>query len=99
MNVKDIIFNVQYQLDIEDWEIVTEHIQPEQIEYNGENYFVGIERQWDNKKGIIYHDIPLTLESIVHELLHIKYRQLEGQDYSDYELFIECKTEEYLNAE
>ena len=25
-----------------------------------------------NKKGIIYHDIDLDEESIVHELLHVK---------------------------
>ena len=47
-------------------------IKPEQIEYNGEDYFVGIVRDFKNKKGIIYHDIDLDEESIVHELLHVK---------------------------
>lgn len=92
-----IISKIQHYLGIEDWEIKTELIDPNQIEYNGETYFIGIERQWDNKIGIIYHDIPLDLESIIHELLHIKYPQLKNQTYNEYETFICFKTEIIYN--
>ena len=57
---------------ISDWQIKTERILPEQVEYSGETYFIGIERDFDKKEGIIYHDIDLCEESIVHELLHVK---------------------------
>ena len=88
-----VISKVQHYLGIEDWEIKTELINPNQIEYNGETYFIGIERQWGNKVGIIYHDIPLDIESIIHELLYIKYPQLDNQNYEEYETFICFKTE------
>ena len=39
----------------------------------GEEYFIGISIDWDNLSGVIYHDIALTEESIVHELLHVAY--------------------------
>ena len=37
------------------------------------NSFVGIEIDFVNKKGRIYHTRILTEEDIVHELLHVKY--------------------------
>mgnify|MGYP000038184206 FL=1 len=70
--VDNLIKKWQSRFKIKDWQITTERIKPEQIEYNGENYFVGIVRDFKNKKGIIYHDIDLDEESIVHELLHVK---------------------------
>lgn len=62
----------QLRFGINDWQIKTERILPEQIEYSGETYFIGIERDFDKKKGTIYHDIDLCEESIIHELLHVK---------------------------
>lgn len=70
--VKKLINKWQLEFKINDWQIKTERIKPEQIEYNGESYFVGIERDFKNKKGIIYHDIDLDEESIIHELLHVR---------------------------
>ena len=70
--VDNLIKKWQLTFGINDWEIKTEKIKPDQIEYNGENYFIGIERDFKNKKGTIYHDIDLDEESIVHELLHVK---------------------------
>ena len=62
----------QLNFGITDWQITTEKIDPNQIVYNGETYFVGIERDFEKKEGIIYHDIDLCEESIIHELLHVK---------------------------
>ena len=76
------------RLGVDDWDIRTERIDPLQIEYNGEDYFVGIERDFDGRKAVIYHDIPLDEESIVHELLHIAFSQAEDEDYEEYEQFI-----------
>ena len=60
-------------LKITDWDISLKRIVPEQIEYNGEDYFIGISRNFDKKEAIIHHDIDLTEEAIVHELLHVAY--------------------------
>tara|TARA_R110001583_G_scaffold147817_1_gene299842 strand:- start:113 stop:403 length:291 start_codon:yes stop_codon:yes gene_type:complete len=70
--IKNLIDKWQLKFKINDWQIKTERIKQEQIEYNGENYFIGIERDFKNKKGIIYHDIDLDEESIIHELLHVR---------------------------
>tara|TARA_R110000796_G_scaffold126380_9_gene241176 strand:- start:770 stop:1051 length:282 start_codon:yes stop_codon:yes gene_type:complete len=69
---KYLINKWQEQFGITDWQITTEKIDPKQVVYNGETYFVGIERNFENKEGIIYHDIDLCEESIVHELLHVR---------------------------
>ncbi len=71
--MKDVIRYWQEIFDITDWDIRTKRILPEQIVYNGEDYFIGISRDFDKKEAIINHDIDLTEESIVHELLHIVY--------------------------
>lgn len=63
----------QTKLGISQWDITTEKIDPKQVIYEGEKYFIGISIEWDNLSGIIYHDIDLTEESIIHELLHIRY--------------------------
>ena len=79
---KLILENISYwqdKLEIADWNITTERIYPEQIEYNGEDYFIGISRESDKKKAIIHHDIDLYEEAIVHELLHIRY-PLKNED-------------------
>jgi|TARA_R110000851_G_scaffold106449_4_gene225565 hypothetical protein len=62
----------QLNFGITDWQITTEKIDSNQIIYNGETYFIGIERDFKKKEGIIYHDIDLCEESIIHELLHVK---------------------------
>jgi hypothetical protein len=84
------------RLGVEDWDIRTERIDPLQIEYNGEDYFVGIERDFDGRKAVIYHDIPLDEESIVHELLHIAFPQAEDEDYDEYEGFIARTTKDTI---
>jgi hypothetical protein len=87
--MKALIDSWAIALGVEDWDIRTERIDPRQIEYNGEDYFVGIERDFDGRKAVIYHDIPLDEESIVHELMHIAFPQAEDEEYDEYEKFIE----------
>jgi len=70
----------QTKLDISHWDITTEKIDPKQVIYEGENYFIGISIDWDNLSGVIYHDIDLTEEAIIHELLHIRY-SIENEDW------------------
>ena len=65
-------------LDLTEWNIITEKIQPEQVVYpadckDEERYFIGIEKNHQSKQGIIYHDVELYEEAIVHELLHVKH--------------------------
>jgi len=69
----DTIRDWQKILKITDWNISTKRILPEQIVYNGEDYFIGISRDFDKKEAIIHHDVDLTEEAIVHELLHVAY--------------------------
>ena len=42
--------------------------------YDGEEYFVGIAIDWNNLSGVIYHDIDLTEDAVIHELLHVRYK-------------------------
>lgn len=70
----------QAKLQIPHWVITTERIDPEQVMYAGEDYFIGISIDWDNLSGVIYHDIDLTEEAIIHELLHIRY-STENEDW------------------
>ena len=92
-SIKLILENISYwqcRLEIVDWNITTEKIYPEQIVYNGEDYFIGISRESDKKKAIIYHDVDLYEEAIVHELLHVRYPK-KNEDW------IVNKTNEILN--
>ena len=74
---------------IDDWDIRTEKITPGQIEYNGEDYFIGVERDFGSRTAIIYHDIPLCEESIIHELLHIVFPEPNPDEtHMDYERWI-----------
>lgn len=72
--MKEVIKEWQDKLEISNWDITTEKIQPEQVIYDGEEYFVGIAIDWDNLSGVIYHDIDLTEDAVIHELLHVRYK-------------------------
>lgn len=65
-------------LQLSDWQIDTESINPNQVSYpsdcvGDERFFIGIEKDEALNKAVIYHDRPLYEEAIVHELLHVKY--------------------------
>ena len=79
-NIKELIKEWQDKLDIAHWNITTEKIDPKQVIHDGEDYFIGIAIDWDTLKGVIYHDIDLNEEAIVHELLHIRY-STEDEDW------------------
>ena len=81
----------QEKLQIPHWVITTERIDPEQVIYAGEDYFIGISIDWDNLSGVIYHDIDLTEEAIIHELLHIRY-STENEDW------INDTTKQYIHS-
>ena len=86
-----VISEWQTKLGITGWNIITERIDPEQVMYAGEEYFIGISIDWDNLSGVIYHDIDLTEESIIHELLHIRY-STENEDW------INETTKQYIHS-
>lgn len=94
--MKHLIEHWKPILQIEDWEITTQRIESGQIDYDDQNYFIGIERNFDNQTAIIYHDVDLYEEAIVHELLHIKYRRIPGTTFEDYEAFICRETDKRL---
>ena len=94
--MKALIDSWAERLGVEDWDIRTERIDPRQIEYNGEDYFVGIERDFDGRSAVIYHDIPLDEECIVHELLHIAFPQSDEESYQEYEEFIARTTKDTI---
>jgi len=78
--MNEVIKEWQEKLQIPHWVITTEKIDPKQVVYEGETYFIGISIDWDNLSGVIYHDIELTEEAIIHELLHIRY-STEDEDW------------------
>lgn len=97
MSMKDNIIEYwKLILEISDWEVTTQRIEKNQIEYDDQKYFIGIERDFNNKKAIIYHDIDLYEEAILHELLHIKHKRIPGTTFEEYEEFICRETDEYL---
>ena len=66
------------KLGLDEWNITTEQINPEQVVYpeecvEEERFFIGIQPNHERHTAVIYHDIDLYDEAIVHELLHIKY--------------------------
>lgn len=66
------------KLGLDEWNITTEQINPEQVVYpeecvEEERFFIGIQPNHERHTAVIYHDIALYEEAIVHELLHIKY--------------------------
>ena len=82
--------------ELSKWLVLTEWIKPDQIDYNGETYFIAIERDFKKKYATIFHDVYLTEESIVHELLHIVYpKEQEGETYEEYEKWIDLVSYEY----
>ena len=89
--MNEMIKEWQEKLQISHWDITTEKIDPKQVVYEGETYFIGISIDWDNLSGVIYHDIELTEESIVHELLHIRY-STENEDW------INETTKQYIHS-
>ena len=65
------------KLDLTNWDITTEKINSEQVTYpddcqGSERFFIGISVV-EAFKAVIYHDVPLYEEAVVHELLHVKY--------------------------
>jgi|15BtaG_2_1085339.scaffolds.fasta_scaffold00118_35 hypothetical protein len=70
--VQAIIKYWQKELGITDWVITTQRIESGQIDYDDQNYFIGIERNFDNQTAIIYHDVDLYEEAIIHELVHVQ---------------------------
>jgi hypothetical protein len=98
--MEDIIKKWQHILRLKDWTIKTNKISPESIIYNGEKYFIGIHRDFGRKLGIIYHDVDLTEEYIVHELLHIVFPiPQEDESYEDYERWITEVAENLAQSE
>jgi hypothetical protein len=68
----------QDKLQLTGWKFPTQEMTPEQVVYSDDcpdedKYFVGIEIDKHNKVGTIHHDIELTEQYIIHELLHVKY--------------------------
>ena len=74
--MKDRIKYWQNKLGLNDWSIATERIKPEQVTNNGTDEIIGIcfdRKNYFLKKAVIYHDVNLYEEAIIHELLHVRY--------------------------
>jgi len=79
------------ELGIQDWAISVSPINPDDsVDYNDQDYFIGIEKDHGVKKAVIYHDIPLCEEAVVHELLHVRYPEAHfpGKSFDEYENII-----------
>jgi|TARA_R110000751_G_scaffold229124_1_gene330658 hypothetical protein len=79
----------QNYFGLDTWSITSEKIKHENIDYAGEAYFIGIVRNFTSKIAVIYHDVPLTEESVVHEILHVVFpHPNEDETFQDYERWI-----------
>ena len=78
MFAQDRIEHWKQMLGITDWNIICLTISEAQVtdallnDTHGHE-FVGIERQFGSKTGILYHTRPLLEDDIIHELLHVRY--------------------------
>ncbi len=66
------------KLELLNWNITTEEIDPNSVTYSDDcpekdRYFIGVYPNHTDKIATIYHDRPLTEEDIVHELLHLRH--------------------------
>lgn len=96
MDIKQTIDKWKLSLGLGQWAIKTKRIAPEQVMYNDDcpeedRFFIGIQDLGD-KVAIIYHDIDLYEEAIVHELLHVKYPDKD-------EDWINAKCEELISKQ
>lgn len=85
-----------YVLDLNNWNIETERISREQVVFPEdikihEKYYVGISCDFKAKEAILYHDRIIAEEDILHELLHIKFRNFSEKN-------INILTKAFLNA-
>ncbi len=83
------------KLELNSWTIDSIQIDPESVTYDEDcpdeqRYFVGIMAKEEALCATIFHDVPLTEEHIVHELLHVKY-----PDWSEDQ--VNKETEKLLN--
>ena len=77
MTSKETLNYWKTHLDLDDWDISLERICRDQVTFDDDvpeidRYFIGISPDHDTKKATLFHDMDLTEEDILHELLHIK---------------------------
>lgn len=75
----------KHKLELSDWGISTVSIYRKQVMYpddiaDEDKFFIGVCADVENKTAIIYHDVPLYEEAVVHELLHVKYPLLDEKN-------------------
>ena len=66
----------------------TEKILKNQVFYDecvpeSDRYFIGIEIDRDKKTGIIYHDIDINCDSLLHELLHVRFPKFTEDEINE----------------
>jgi len=84
------------KLGLTEWDIVPHNIISAQVVFPDDihpkdKYFIGVYNK-DRRSAIIYHDIDLYEEAVVHELLHLKYPDKD-------EAWVNNKTEELLKVD
>ena len=73
INKEDYINYWKDLLNISEWDIKTEEIDPKSVTYDNDcsvedRYFVGIDVNHNHKKATIYHDRPLTDRDVILDL-------------------------------
>jgi len=86
----ELIEEWKTKLGISNWCITTEKINPT-ARNNKEEYSIITSIDWDNLSGVIHHDIDLTEETIIRELLHVRYPE-ENEDW------INEMTKQYIHS-
>ncbi len=84
-----IIFKWSFFLRLDDWRIEAEPILKSQVIYDDDvpeedRYFIGVSRDTENKKAIIYYDRAMTEEDILHELIHLRYPLYTEEQVNEY---------------
>ena len=84
----DIIKKWQTYLNLNDWNIITNPINDEQVLYDddcpiSDRYFVGVEYDLAEKEAVIHHGRQLMDDDVIHELLHVKYPKWTEDDVNE----------------
>jgi hypothetical protein len=88
MTIDEQIDFWSYWLDLRDWKITTEKISRGQVYYDkcvpeSDKYFIGIQINRERKIGIIYHDIDINYDSLLHELLHVRFPKFTEEEINE----------------
>jgi hypothetical protein len=84
---KILAYWIEY-FELTDWVICLTEISKDQVVYDdiiplNDRYYIGVNIDRKQQRAIIYHDRPISEECIVHELLHIVFKNFTEEQVNE----------------